>query len=250
MRILWFLLRVYRFPVPELLIVGLTVLSLLNLGVAGASFEAMRAIDYAAALSAIPSFASLLVLLVFLWEFLGALRTPLANTILSLPVSRLDLYATYVVGAVATPLVILAAPLLVSYVATAPYPLAGAAPAIAAILASAALYYAAAACAGILSKSRGLAVAVAILSWLSSPIIAALVLQAAGNTLASQDTTLLYAAAMLNPPMAIIRSASLPVTIGSRIDVVLSTAAILDAVAAAGFIVLTGWLVARRWEPV
>ena len=250
MRILGFLLRVYRFPIPELLVVSLTLLSILSFSVGRGVGSEMSAFDYAAAFSALPSFASMLVLSIFLWEFLGAIRTPFADTILSMPVSRLDIYATYVIGSIAAPLAIHALPLIAAYIASSPYPLSDAAPAIAAILASSALYYTIAACTGLLAKSRGLSVAIAMLLWLSSPMIAALSIQVLGPTLAVRNSTGLYIAAILNPPTAIIYSEANATRLNIDAGSVLTGAAVIDTIAVLLLIIVTGLIVARRWEPV
>ncbi len=249
MRIAGFMLRVYRFPIPELLIVGITALTIVSFGTASAFLRIRSAYEVVSGATGLPKFVAVIVLSVFLWEFISMVRGPFANTLLSLPLSRLDLYVTYLVGSILAPLTIIAIPTLVTCLTTVTHLGWDLAIAMFSVLSNAVMIFAIASSTGILTRSRGLAVGLAIALWISLPVIATVLMilwrGIAPTTTRELTVSQLVALACLEPT-SIVRYA---IVRGIDLGSILIKSGVIDLSIALAVMISTGYLIVKRWEP-
>ncbi len=245
MKIVSFMLRTYRFPVPEVLIVGLTALCVAS----SIYLSAANPYIVISSLAGVPRFAAVVLLCVFLWEFISRIRGSFANTVLSLPLSRVDLYVTYLVGSVGVPLAIIAIPVGVAYSVISTSFGKGFAIAMFSTLANSAMIFSIALTAGITSKSRGVGVGTAIALWIALPVVANVVMfltsSFAKAVHAKVPTTTLLALACLNPSSIVSYATSIGLDVGS----ILFDSGVINLAIAIGLIIATWQFIAKRWEP-
>jgi len=247
MRIAEFMLRTYRFPIPELIVVGITALIILSFGTASTFLSTENAYEIVSMIVGLPNFVAVVVLAVFLWNFISMIRGPLINTILSLPLSRLDIYSTYLMGSIVLPLIIVTIPTIVTYLTISPHLGKDLAIAMLSVLANAAMIFSAASTAGILTKSRGIAVGLLITLWIFLPIMASLsmTLALSRGVGAKLTNVQLIAIACLNPSSVVHYAVSKGMDVGS----ILIGSGLVNLAIALVLLTVAGYRVAKRWEP-